>query len=95
MGNEDVIDLASPDLVFGHLHLCAFSAIHQEHMFIHCYNLGSRVPVERRQRRIISQDGDSKHVTVLRMKINEALDPVQDHSAASKYKIFFIQPNSR
>ena len=49
MGNENVIDLASPDLVFGHLHLCAFAAIHKEYMLIHRHYLGSRVPVERRQ----------------------------------------------
>ncbi len=50
MGNEDIVDFAAPDLVFGHLHLGAFTAVDQENLVFHRDHLGGRMtikPVER------------------------------------------------
>jgi hypothetical protein len=54
VGNEDVVYPATPDLIFVHLCLGAFSAINEEQMIIQGNHLGSRVPVESRYGRIIS-----------------------------------------
>jgi hypothetical protein len=61
MGNEDVGDLAAPDLVFDHLYLGAFAAINQEEIAIYRHDLARRMPVECRYCRIVSQDCNSEH----------------------------------
>ncbi len=42
VGDENMVDPASPDLVFVHLRLGAFSAINQEKMIVEGDHLGSR-----------------------------------------------------
>ena len=54
MGNKDVIDLAAPDLVFGHLHLGAFAAVDEEDMVFHGDDLGRGVTVEGGQSGVIT-----------------------------------------
>jgi hypothetical protein len=59
--DENMIDAASPDLVFVHLCLCALSAIHEEEMVVERNHLGCGVPVESRYGRIISKYGYREH----------------------------------
>jgi len=61
VGNKDMVDPASADFVFIHLCLGAFPAINQEKMVIQGDHLGSRVPVEGRDGRIISKYGYREH----------------------------------
>jgi hypothetical protein len=52
--DENMVYPAAPDLVLVHLRLGAFTAIYKEQMIIEGDHLGSRVPVESRDGRIIS-----------------------------------------
>ena len=54
MRNENVIDLAAADLVFGHLHLGTFAAIDKEDLILHGDHLGGRVTIKSRQSRVIA-----------------------------------------
>ena len=46
--NKNMIDTAAAYAVFGHLHLCAFSAINQKQIIIQRHYLGSRMTVKSR-----------------------------------------------
>jgi hypothetical protein len=81
--NENVVYTASSDFVFVHLRLGAFTAIHEEKMIIQCNHLGSRVPVESRNGRIVSKYGYSEHSQVLGM-INPAGNPDISRKIAQK-----------
>jgi len=48
MGDEDMVDLAATDLVFGHLHLGAFAAVEEEKLFFHRDHLGGRMTIKSR-----------------------------------------------
>ena len=57
MADEYVVDPASPDFKFSHLHLGPFATINQENLVIKIQRLGSRVAFKSRQGRIVSQNG--------------------------------------
>jgi hypothetical protein len=61
MGDEDVRDLASPDLVPDHLYLRPFAAVNKKKIAIHCDDLAGWMPIKSRNCRIVSQDGYSEH----------------------------------
>src|ERR1700753_3430629 len=46
MGDEDMIDLAAADLVFGHLHLGSFPAIDKKDLILHRDDLRGGVTIE-------------------------------------------------
>jgi len=48
MGDENMIDLTAPDLVFSHLHLCAFPAIDEENMLVQRHHLGGGMTIKSR-----------------------------------------------
>jgi len=83
VGNENMIDPASANLVFIHLGLGSFTTVHEEKMIIQGDNLGSRVPVESRNGRIVSKYGYREHSQVLGM-INPAGNPYIPRKIAQK-----------
>jgi len=46
VGDEDVVDLAATDLIFGHLHLGAFAAVHEKDLVFHGDHLRRGVTVK-------------------------------------------------
>jgi hypothetical protein len=66
MGYEDVVDPAPTDLIAAHLHLGAFAAIYKKKLVIHGHQLGSRMPVKSRDRRVIAENGYCQHRDVLK-----------------------------
>ena len=62
MGDEDMGDLASADLVIDHLDLRALSAINQVVRPVKGHHLARRVSSEGRNCRVISKDRYSEHV---------------------------------
>jgi hypothetical protein len=62
MRNENMVDTAAPDLVARQLHLRSFATVYKKLKLVKGYYLRRRMPVVRRQRRIISKYGYSKHV---------------------------------
>lgn len=71
MGDENMVDPATADLVFVHLCLCTFSAVHEKKMVIQGNHLGRGMPVESWNSRIISKYGYREHKQDLGM-INRA-----------------------
>ena len=67
VGNKNMVDPATADLVFVHLRLGAFTAIDEEKMVIQGDHLGGRMPVKSRYGRIISKYGYCEHRQVLGM----------------------------
>jgi hypothetical protein len=61
VGDENMINAASPDFVLVHLRLGALPAIYQEKMVVEGDHLGRRVPVKSRDGRIISKYGYREH----------------------------------
>ena len=55
MGNKDVRDLSSPDLVLDHLDLCTLTTINKVIIAIMRHNLACRVTVKSRYGRVVSQ----------------------------------------
>jgi len=62
-----MVNAAAPDLVFIHLRLGPFPAIHQKKMIVQRDHLGGGMPVEGRDGRIVSEDGYCEHIVVLNM----------------------------
>src|ERR1700761_4728503 len=54
VGNEDIIDLTTADLVFGHLHLGALATVDQEDLVLHSDHLGSRMTIKSREGGIVA-----------------------------------------
>ena len=84
MGNEDMRDLAPPDLVLDHLDLGALTAIHQVIISVVRNHLAGGMTVESRYGGVVSQYGYRKHVGKNTEKFGGMVKRKQKQEAVSK-----------